>query len=212
MGSRKWLGLPWWMAALLLMPTLNDALGWLDLHSGQLQSLGVLIVLGGLSWAKIKGTPDFMKRFWAWLGSQAARVPLRIVKKSTLDDLRRERDELVKRLPPPTIYKANIVVTPEKKTPLTLRERVEKTLSEMEHAMGTWDDMSVRERSAGFFQAYYRDFLKLGEELRRAGHMPTFEVSRLLNSDPYDYEDPTRGDMDVIAKFLRGLKWREDES
>src|SRR5439155_16686513 len=93
--------------------------------------------------------------------------------------------------------------------PMTLQERVESLLAETRGAMGKYDAMSVAERHHlnAYFQPYVVEFIELADELKSAGHMPSFEVSRLLHSDPDYLQTPTRGDVDVIVRYLSGLKW-----
>jgi hypothetical protein len=167
----------------------NDVLKWLDEHSGQLQSVGVLLAVGAIAWAMVKGVPRFIRRCASWLLSQLRRVPFRLV-----------------RVSPPIADPPYAVVVDEPASPLvplTLRERCEKLAAEMEL------QIAERDKLPEAIQARYGDyryFLPRLRELRQEvvydGHGPTepLNMANILT-------ELSRRDALRMVRALRHINW-----
>lgn len=138
------------------------------------------------------------------LWSLPPRIPFRVVKRSTINEVRSEVKklkarvaELQTRLEP----QAPVADLPK---PLSVQERVERVASFCEDELGKYDALDPGHQSGGYFRAAGRAVNEIVDELRgRVG------IDYVLEQGVGRVGDPTRAEIERVARSLRRIEWKK---
>ena len=134
-------------------------------------------------------------RIWRFLRSLPGRLPLRVVRNTTLDGLR-----AIARNGDPTPVPAD----DKPRKPMTLPERCEKFAQEIEDYIGRMDHLPTVRGAGMGFRWMLAPAWELRNELVRTGYaVPALD--RLL----YDPEGIGRPEAEAIMTGLRSIDWKQ---
>lgn len=180
---------------------------WLGDNAGWLGGLASLTIV--TTFLLTYGAP-VRRRLWQglrtglrFLRSLPGRFPLRVVKVSTLDALRRESAEL-RRLAPQQTYKAHIQIVQTPDTPMTLRQRCERTMGEIESEVGRRDRLPGPERRSigNEYTSFLADLDQLSSDLWHGGREDAATDLRRVTGAQLD-----RANVLLAAAILRSIDW-----